>query len=913
MAKRILRILAVVAVLLACGNLHGEPAHAAGATLYISSSGSDTSNCTNANAPCESLAYALTQAAAGDTIAVVGGAYLRTTPDQSVLTIPASLSPLTIEGMGRNPTLVPPNSALSTIYAAGMYVPLGMNLTLTGLTFNSFESQDQYHGGGALYVAYGATVTINQCDFMNNVTLTVPLTVSSYAGGGALYSNGTVTIVGSLFSGNIVTTPAQMNTPSTLEGGAIYNGGTMTITDSIVQNSFLRAYVQQSYNLWGGGIANTGILSISDSTIAQNHVAFPTVESAPSIAEGGGIYNAQNLSIADSAIAQNILTSSAPTTIDEGGGIFNGNVVSEISMSTIYGNTLSGTGSMAGAGIFSSPGGLSRTAPVWIAGSVLGRNTTVITSTQTQLTSNCAAPSGGSITSLGYNVVDDTGDCSFSSQGDELGVAVAYNYNQDGNLPITPQVIPPPSQSWQYQIPRAAAVQFGSTRVLLCPGVDQYPHTRPALGEVNCSAGDNEPYVPGTPYGTPSPPAFTSPTAAMFTVDTQGSFQLTASGSPAPIYTVLASGTQLPQGLTLDSATGLISGTPASGTAGIYNVSISADNGTGTIANETLSITVVPISTTVHAEALLTSSTYAFSGIAASSDQAVPAAGSLTFSAVVTKTKQQLGSCTASLDGQHAGNCSFTAPQGETAPISLVARFLPTNPDLSSISNSPIGSVSTPATLPSGTFTSSVGAPGTTPAALLLSGTAPATWSMASGSLPAGVALSPTSGTLNGTPQAAGSGNFSITATDSSTPALAASVPITYTIGKGTPTLTLTAPQQATAGQQITIAAAATGGGLQPSGTVTLSLGSATCTITLQGGSGSCMLTVPASAGTENIAGSYSGDGNYTSATAAQQITIATAVSQPSPAPSPSPSPTASPVPAIEEPCDRERRMHTGV
>ncbi len=82
-------------------------------------------------------------------------------------------------------------------------------------------------------------------------------------------------------------------------------------------------------------------------------------------------------------------------------------------------------------------------------------------------------------------------------------------------------------------------------------------------------------------------PVITSgaPTAA--TVDTAYSFQVTASGNPAPTFTI-SSGT-LPTGLTMD-ANGLITGTPTA--AGVFIFAITASNGTNPDATTTYTINV---------------------------------------------------------------------------------------------------------------------------------------------------------------------------------------------------------------------------------------------------------------------------------------------------------------------------------
>ncbi|WP_147440933.1 ice-binding family protein [Mycetocola zhadangensis] len=77
-----------------------------------------------------------------------------------------------------------------------------------------------------------------------------------------------------------------------------------------------------------------------------------------------------------------------------------------------------------------------------------------------------------------------------------------------------------------------------------------------------------------TPVETDSP-AFTSTPPASATVGTPYTHTVTATGTPAPTYSV--TGGELPTGLELDSATGVISGTPTA--PGQTTVTITASNG----------------------------------------------------------------------------------------------------------------------------------------------------------------------------------------------------------------------------------------------------------------------------------------------------------------------------------------------
>jgi hypothetical protein len=60
-------------------------------------------------------------------------------------------------------------------------------------------------------------------------------------------------------------------------------------------------------------------------------------------------------------------------------------------------------------------------------------------------------------------------------------------------------------------------------------------------------------------------PTITSADSTTFTVGTAGSFTVTATGTPAPTFSETGN---LPSGVTLNSTTGVLSGTPAAGTSG---------------------------------------------------------------------------------------------------------------------------------------------------------------------------------------------------------------------------------------------------------------------------------------------------------------------------------------------------------
>ena len=134
--------------------------------------------------------------------------------------------------------------------------------------------------------------------------------------------------------------------------------------------------------------------------------------------------------------------------------------------------------------------------------------------------------------------------------------------------------------------------------------------------------------------------------------------------------------------------------------------------------------------------------------------------------------------------------------------------------------------VITTTTLPAG----SVGAPYTaTPAAT--GGTGPYTWSVAAGSLPAGLSLDPVTGTIQGTPTSAGTRTFTLQATDSTVPtALTAQQSLVIAIGPPSVVLDVFPPSVAAGGTAMVFGTVYAGGATLPNAQVTLTASAGTIT-----------------------------------------------------------------------------------
>jgi YVTN family beta-propeller protein len=84
-------------------------------------------------------------------------------------------------------------------------------------------------------------------------------------------------------------------------------------------------------------------------------------------------------------------------------------------------------------------------------------------------------------------------------------------------------------------------------------------------------------------------PAITSASSATCTVGALCSFTVTAIGTPLP---VIGETGALPNGVNFNTSTGVLSGTPAAGTGGIYTISFTASNGTLPNATQTFTLNV---------------------------------------------------------------------------------------------------------------------------------------------------------------------------------------------------------------------------------------------------------------------------------------------------------------------------------
>jgi len=289
-------------------------------------------------------------------------------------------------------------------------VSITATVTISGLRISNGRVADD-HGGG-IYNVGTLTLTNSTVNGSN-----------AYLGGG-IYNTGTLTLTNSIVSDN-----------SAEHGGGIDNdSGTVELINSIVSDNsaehgggidndsgtveLINSTVSGNSADYGGGIYNDGMLTLEYSTVYGNEAT----------SDGGGISNSNGgaVELINSAVNGN-------EAISDGGGIFNDpNSMAELTNSTVSDNesgadgggiynagTLRLNNSTIGKYNFASGSG----------GGIWNDNNSTASFKNSIVARNIANSAGpdcynaATLISLGYNLVGDDSDCSFTTQtGDQVNV-----------------------------------------------------------------------------------------------------------------------------------------------------------------------------------------------------------------------------------------------------------------------------------------------------------------------------------------------------------------------------------------------------------------------------------------------------------------------------------------------------------
>jgi uncharacterized repeat protein (TIGR01451 family) len=293
----------------------------------------------------------------------------------------------------------------------------------------------------------------------------------------------------------------------------------------------------------------------------------------------------------------------------------------------------------------------------------------------------------------------------------------------------------------------------------------------------------------------PAPPVFTeSSPPSTATIGSPFSYAFAASGNPAPSYAVTAD-SSLPPGISLNSATGELSGTPTS--AGVFSFTVQASNGIDPAATQAVTVTVSqatapPAFTASDPPSTATvgdSYSYVFGASGNPAPTYAIASGTIPPGLSLSPSGVLSGSVTT------AGTFAFTVTAGNSAGTDTTGLLTVT------VAPAPAPATFTAST-PSAKATVAVPYSYTFSA----SGNPAPTFSVSSGTLPAGLALDPSSGMLAGTPTAAGTSTFTVTASNGvGAPATTGSLTIKVAApGNADLVVTVTGPKSAKLGSTIT-------------------------------------------------------------------------------------------------------------
>ena len=274
-----------------------------------------------------------------------------------------------------------------------------------------------------------------------------------------------------------------------------------------------------------------------------------------------------------------------------------------------------------------------------------------------------------------------------------------------------------------------------------------------------------------------------------------------ASGGTTP-YTYGITAGAPPAGTTFNASTGTVSGTPTAAGAFSYTIGVTDSGSPRQNATQTVSGTIAPATLTLSATASSTTQVgQAYSQTNVASGGTTPYAYSLSAGALPAGTILNVSTGTVSGTPNAAGAFSYaikvtdSGSPAQTATQATSGTIAPATLTLSALTSrtTQVGQAYSQTNVASG-------------------GTTPYIYGVAAGTLPAGTTVNASTGTVSGTPTAAGAFSYTIEVFDSGNPQQSATQTLSGTIAPATLTLTATASSATQVGQTYSQTNVASGG-----------------------------------------------------------------------------------------------------
>lgn len=281
--------------------------------------------------------------------------------------------------------------------------------------------------------------------------------------------------------------------------------------------------------------------------------------------------------------------------------------------------------------------------------------------------------------------------------------------------------------------------------------------------DITVTATDNA--TPGGPYSATSgtirittvAPTIAFSTTSLTAVPSGTAYNrsVTASGGTAP-YSYSIVGGSLPPGVTMNTATGAITGDLKN--VGSFTFTLQAKD-----ANQFPAQVVLTLQVTAPVLAVTTTA-LTDAAVGTSYTQTLAASGGVTpYTFTATGLPSGLSVTGNAISGTPTQTGTFTVVVRMTDSTAGVGAPYFVDKTLSLTVNA------SPMTLSPSTLTTPIAGQGYTQTLSASGGTAPYRYAVTSGTLPTGLTLDPATGILSGTPRSTGASNFTVTATDSST------------------------------------------------------------------------------------------------------------------------------------------------